>query len=72
MTHYFHKLCCVDRTPKNMYSELPGVLVFCNGFFQAILMLNQDVCERILLTEAYRVGNIFHLAARYGYSLQVQ
>ena len=45
-------------------------------FFQAIMMLDDDICEKILCSESFELGNvkelsIVHLAGRYGLSLQV-
>jgi len=43
--------------------------------FQAILMLDNDCCEKILRAEEYNLennlGNIFHIAARYNFPLKV-
>ena len=57
------------------------IIVFSNymvieTIFQGIMRLNEDVCEQILCSESYQLGNInvniFHLAGRYGLPLQVQ
>lgn len=43
--------------------------------FQGIMKLSKDVCKDILCSDSYILGNIrvniFHLAGRYGFPLQV-